>query len=182
MPKQLSKLEQSVILYSEALLRGTVLAIDPSSGSTNSRPGYALFKAGKFIDGGILTLKVHSKLNSRLFDLGKTLREEFETPDVLVTENIAPIGVNTGIRASSLTSLQKSIGVVISSFECPLVEVAPISWRKYIPATYVKRDDNDALMMAYTAIRTAQVLANEPLIELKDIEPYLLTSFGGEAF
>lgn len=169
---KLSLLQQGVQENLDRVLRGTLLAIDPSSGSQNSQPGYAIFQAGSFVDGGVIDLKVGSALNSRLFALGKTLREEFRCPDILVTEKIPPIGQN-GFHANSMMSLQKSIGTVISSFECPLVEVAPNTWRKHIPTTYVKRDDNDALMMAYTVLVCAQELAGEPIMPLKKIERFL---------
>jgi len=157
-------LEAGCLASMQDLLHGTVLAIDPSSGSANSQPGYAIFEGGRFVDCGVINLPRGSDLNVRLYQLGKTLRESFTTPNVLVTEKISPIA-NGSFNARSMASLQKAIGVTISSFNCPLVEVSPISWRKNIPLDgYVKRDDHDAVLMGFTAILVAHRM-NGTIIE-----------------
>lgn len=170
-----SKLEEAIQPILDRILNGEVLAIDPSSGSRDSLPGYAIFRAGAFVDGGLIQLPVGSSLQNRLYNLSTCLREQFKCPSVLVTEKIAPITMNTGFHANSMLSLQKSIGVVISSFDCPLLEVAPITWRKNIPENYVKRDDNDALMMAFTVIKKAHALAKKREIGLDEITAFLNT-------
>lgn len=157
----MSKLSDSISPHVSKILTGTIIAIDPSSGSRESMPGYAIFKGGVFIDSGIVKLKAGTELHSRLFYLRKALCEDFQdiVPDILVTENIPPV-MMTGAGGKqffnkSMLSLQKSIGVAISCFDCPLIEVAPISWRKYIPENYVKSDEADAIMMAITVLKIA---------------------------
>ena len=157
---KVSMFEEECIRHVQDLIHGTILAIDPSSGSANSQPGFAVFRAGQLVDCGIIRLPRGSDLSNRLYTLGETLRKEFLdcAPHVLVTERISPIA-NGAFNARSMASLQKAIGVTISSFPCPTVEVSPIQWRKNIPPEgYVKRDDHDAILMGFTAIKLAHKL------------------------
>jgi hypothetical protein len=170
----MSKLADGIAPLKEKILSGTILAIDPSSGSRESMPGYCIFKNGQFVDSGIIRIKL-GQLNNRLFQLRQALMDDFKDiqPDILVTENIPPVMLGQGKFVNrSMLSLQKSVGVVISCFDCPLIEVAPISWRKYIPENYVKSDEVDAIMMAITVMKVATDGAFE-------IEPRVLKRLAG---
>lgn len=153
----MSKLSEIVEQHREIILSSTLLAIDPSSGSSGSMPGYAIFKAGRFTDSGIIKLEAGTSIHSRLFHLRKALTEDFKeiTPAILVTENIPGINFNGKFINKSMIHLQKAIGVTTSCFDCPVIEVAPISWRKFIPENYQKSDECDAIMMGLTVLLTA---------------------------
>jgi Holliday junction resolvasome RuvABC endonuclease subunit len=163
-----SKLALALKPHVNLILNGTVISVDPSSGSRDSLPGYAIFRAGQYIDSGVITMPVFSDLHKRLFYLGKCLREQIaavEKPDILVTENIPPVMTGKGFFNRSMVSLQRAIGVVQSSFDMPCLEVAPITWRQNIPDDYRKTDEADAIMMAITVIKHATLLiGKEPPI------------------
>jgi hypothetical protein len=147
---QMSKLLISLDKYKDKLIGGNVLAIDPSSGSAKSQPGYAVWQAGELMDSGIIRIQPGGELSNRLFHLADSLRREFQTPDLLITEGISIIMSGTGFSGPSMISLQRAIGVVQSCFDCPCLEVAPRTWRKYIPEGYIKTDENDAIMIGAT--------------------------------
>lgn len=151
-----NKMQQALRPHVATVLSGTVLAIDPSSGSRNSQPGYALLQRGQLVDSGLLRIGSGRALHSRLYDLAHTLRESFEEPDILVTEFIAPGLSETGYFGKSMVSLQRAVGVVQSCFDRPCIEVAPRSWRAHIPEPYYKADDNDAVMLGFSVLWAAQ--------------------------
>lgn len=160
----MSKLEIAIRPHVNAILNGTILSIDPSSGSKESMPGYSIFKAGVFYDSGVIRLEHRQSLAGRLYDLREALQRDFTCPDVLVVENIAPfIGGNT---TRSILSLHKAVGVTVSCFDCPLMEVAPISWRRFIPENYRKTDECDAIMMALTVLKIASGKTEFPITDV----------------
>ena len=165
----MSKIEEAIAPIKATILSGRVLAIDPSSGSKESMPGYCLFEAGKFVDSGTIRIEYRQSLQLRLYSLRDTLQREFvpEKPDVLVVENIAPMFGGADGRSfgatKSVLSLHKSVGVTISCFNCPLVEVSPMSWRKQIPNGYLKSDESDAIMMALTVLKIASGFKEFPI-------------------
>lgn len=157
-----TNLEKQVARVIPQILGGNVLAIDPSSGSRNSMPGYAVFQEGVLIDSGYIEVARDREFNRKLFLISKTLREEFPTPDVLVVEFIPPFMKGSGF-SKSIVSLQRAIGAIIGSIDRPLVEVPPITWHKHAPINYQKTDEKDAIMLGYTAVLTASRLAERPL-------------------
>lgn len=175
----MSKLEDSIRPQIKLILDGHILSIDPSSGSRNSLPGYAIYKAGELVDSGVIQVPVGDNLHTRLFHLRKSMMEDFEKPDILVTENVPPVMQSKGFFNKSVLSLQKAIGVVISCFDVPLIEVAPISWRQNIPATYQKTDENDAILMGYTVVKLAHIYAAKPVPVLKDLKGKTTKSIEG---
>lgn len=151
-PRPTTKLGQQVQRYRRLILQGTVLAIDPSSGSEGSMPGYALFKAGHLVENGILRLPLGAELHVRLQALRK-LMLDFPTPDVVIVENLPPFMT---FNSKAVLSLHKSVGVVIACTDCQaLVEVTPGSWHKLAPASYKKSDANDSFLMGMTVIYEA---------------------------
>lgn len=143
----MSKLHHALEQHGELLKTGTVLSIDPSSGSQNSQPGYAIFEKGKLQDSGIIRIKARVALYNRLYELAEALRHDFIKPDLLITEGISIIMSGSGFAGPGMVSLQRAIGVVQSCFSAPCLEVAPVTWRKYIPSEYKKTDENDAIMI-----------------------------------
>lgn len=149
----------------QALIEGHVLAIDPSSGSRDSMPGYAVFFKGQLLDSGLIEVARGRELNRKLFIIGETLRTQFEVPDILVVEHIPPFMRGSGF-SKSIVSLQRAIGMIIGSIDRPLVEVPPITWHKLAPKDYTKTDEKDAVMIGYAAIWTACLLAKQEPPEL----------------
>lgn len=159
----ISKLEQSIREHTALLLNGMVLAIDPSSGSQNSQPGYAIYKSGQLVDSGLVRIRSGDHISNRLYRLSKSLREDFEQPDLLVTENIPPFmgeGPGAAFATRNVISLHQSVGVVMSVWDVPVLQVSPRSWRSLIPDNYVKSDENDAIMLGWTAIHKAYLAEN----------------------
>lgn len=165
--KKLNKMEQELQHCLNETLHGYLLSIDPSSGSKQSQPGYAIYRAGQLIDSGFLSIGSGDDISKRLYRLSNCLRTEFERPDVLITENVPPfMAAGTGGSSSFATSgvihLHQSIGVTLSIWDCPKVRVAPRAWRSHIESlggVYKKSDESDAILMGYAAIAAASKLA-----------------------
>jgi Holliday junction resolvasome RuvABC endonuclease subunit len=129
---------------------GFMIVIDPSSGSDESQPGYAMFESGHLIEHGTIEIgtKRSSSLGNRLHMLKCFLEEEFQEPDVIVVERCPFNYAN-----SSAAKLQQVMGVVKSIWDVPVIEVSPASWKKRIPLieqlglTYEKSDAMDAVAM-----------------------------------
>ena len=160
----MSRLHKQLQDHVETLRTGTLLAIDPSSGSQSSQPGYAIFKAWQLLDSGIIRIKPRAALSNRLFELADALRQDFDTPDILATEGISIIMSGSGFAGPGMVSLQRAIGVVQSCFPVPCLEVAPVTWRKYIPSTYIKTDENDAIMIGTATFLEAGLESPVPSI------------------
>jgi len=163
-PSKLTSLERDLGPVLGQALNGTVLAIDPSSGSANSQPGYAIFKAGQLLDSGLVRIRSGDHISNRLYRLARTLRDEFEAPELLVTENIPPFmgdGPGAQFATRNVISLHQSIGVVMSVWDVAVVQVSPRTWRSRVPDNYLKSDENDAIMIGWSAIQTARELNGE---------------------
>lgn len=171
---KLTSLERDLAPVLGLALNGTVLAIDPSSGSTLSQPGYAIFVNGRLKDSGLVRIRSGDHISNRLYRLSKTLREEFEQPTLLVTENIPPFmgdGPGAQFATRNVISLHQSIGVVMSVWDVPVIQVSPRTWRSRIPDNYLKSDENDAIMIGWSALQTARKLAQ---IEEEELSPELI--------
>lgn len=170
-----SKLEQAIAQYANELLSGTILAIDPSSGSANSQPGYAIYQAGQLQDSGLVRIRSGDAVHNRLHRLARSLREDFTKPDLLVTENIPPFmgdGPGAAFATRNVISLHQSVGVVMSIWDVPVLQVSPRSWRSLVPDNYLKSDENDAIMLGWTAIHKAKLLTS---LEFMEFDQRLLT-------
>lgn len=154
----------------EMLTSSKVLAIDPSIGSASSSMGYAWYEEGQLKDAGILEFPPSMSKNKKLQEIRAAIMEEFDQFDVLVIENIAPMRVNqnskeshnkktAGISAAitkGWKNLHQATGAAIAASNCEyVVEVAPITWRKYIDESYQKNDAADATLIGYAAIKEA---------------------------
>lgn len=169
-----SKIADKCQEYAHLILNGRLMAIDPSSGSAKSVPGYAIYEAGILVDSGTLNVPPHLPLPIKLRMIADSLRNEFKKPDVIAIEFIAPFFKNTGkqdfINKNTL-ALHRSVGAIYSAVNCDCwIDVSPISWRTQIPENYNKTDENDAIMIGYTCIRNAAVSTKQPVPPLKDLE------------
>lgn len=139
----------------EAVLTGTVLAIDPSIGSKSSMPGYAWFEKGELVESGIFELPRTLGKHKRLYELGRIIREEFEVPDVLAVERIVSNVFRGGANMNSqgLASLHKAVGVVMGALPVEhMVEVATSAWRPYAPEGMEKSDERDSIAMGFCVV------------------------------
>src|SRR5690606_29900758 len=88
-PKDIGLLELKIRPHADLILTGTVLAVDPSSGSRDSQPGWAFFSEGEYLMGGTLKINHKNDIYQRLIDLYKGLNTLTDTtPDVMVIEKI----------------------------------------------------------------------------------------------
>jgi len=174
-----SKLEGQVLSHLGELLNGEILAIDPSSGSANSQPGYAIYKAGQLVDSGLVRIRSGDDISNRLYRLARSLREDFSKPDLLVTENIPPFmgeGPGASFATRNVISLHQSVGVVMSIWDVPVLQVSPRSWRSLVPDNYFKTDENDAIMLGWTAIHKAYLSERKEFRELDERLVHKLTT------
>lgn len=149
--KPLTKLEQELSALGRIPIEGMLLAVDPSSGSRESQPGFALFMDGVLKEAGTIRVTPGDNIHKRLYELRRSLMEDFAVPHMLVTENLPPF-MSGGFNRSVL-NLHYSVGVIMSVFLCPCARVHPKGWRAHIDADkYIKSDRNDAIMLGYTAI------------------------------
>lgn len=162
--KELTSLEKQIVSHVSPLKKGSVLAIDPSSGSYSSQPGYAIYKDGVLEDSGIVEIHSGDHISNRLHRLSKCLRDEFAQPDILVTENIPPFMAEKGsspFSTRNVISLHQSVGVIMSVWDVPVITVSPRTWRSYIPDKYIKHDEHDAIMIGWAALQAAKGLEGE---------------------
>jgi len=166
-----SKLDQAVSQYAERILNGPLLAIDPSSGSEKSQPGYAIYHRAQLVDSGLLNIKWGDAVHNRLYRLAKSLREEFEQPDLLITEHLAPFmgeGKGAFFSTRNVISLHQSVGVIVSTWDVPVLAISPRSWQSVAPDNYLKSDENDAIMLGWTALHKSSLLLNQEFLEFDD--------------
>jgi hypothetical protein len=159
-----------------------MLAIDPSSGSQGSLPGFALFHAGVFKEAGTIGLPRGGDLKLRLRHLLLSLLHDFDEPDVLVLENLPAFmsSKGTSFRTQGVVNLHKSHGICMAAFETnKIIQVSPQSWHHYMKKLegsqgqeYQKCDRNDAIALALTTYNEAKV----EIPNLEEVIPYL---FGG---
>jgi Holliday junction resolvasome RuvABC endonuclease subunit len=151
-PKDIGLLELKIKPHADLILTGTVLAVDPSSGSRTSQPGWAFFSEAEYLMGGTLHIDHKNNIYQRLIDLYKGLSTLTDTtPDVMVIEKVHV--------SMSSSYLQWAIGVSIAAVQQPLtIEVLPHVWKSVAKSdkSYTKTDENDARMMGRTVIEIAK--------------------------
>lgn len=159
--KNTSKIFKAVEKCYETVLTGTILAVDPSTGSKSSRPGYAWFEKGKLIESGEIIVDIEANRSKRLYEIAATIREEFPCPDILAVEYIPPVsyrGTENRMNSVSLMALQKAIGAIMGAHPVEyLLEVPAASWKKYKPKNYVKTDEMDAVTIGLCIIGLAKL-------------------------
>lgn len=136
----------------DAILRGTVLAIDPSSGNANrpSSLGIAVYHRGELVNKGRLAFESSPFLPERLCSLKGALEEFSWTPDVLAIEHVMLGKFHNG-------ALIAAWGVIVAAVDAPItIPVPPISWRKHKPEDYKKDDVTDAILIGKAVIEAAK--------------------------
>lgn len=170
----LTRAEKEIAQYWESVLHGSMLVIDPSSISSSSMPGYAVYSNGKLQDSG--TIDMPSLIGVDLFDrlryIAKCFQEEFAPVDILVIEAIPP--VRFGGNPSHHASLLKSIGAAVVSARSEYVtQIYPVTWKKYIDSKYEKSDAADAEYIGKAVVDICKKLVylNKSKLETKAIKP-----------
>lgn len=151
-----SKTYQAIKPLTHHILNGTMLCIDPSTGSQSSMPGYAIYKKGVLVEYGII--QVDSKLNRsvKLYEISRTIREDFDPADVLVVEYIPPVSYKGGMSSVAVMALQKGIGAIMAAHPYEnMIEIPSSAWRNYLPDGYEKGDDWDAVAIGNCAVCVA---------------------------
>lgn len=147
---QPSKFYSTVRRFSPLLLKGSLLSIDPATGAS-SLPGYALFKAGKLVDSGVIDVDSTLSVQARLHEINNVLRKEFPKPDVLSVEMLRGRMVNN--------TLHWAVGATISSWPTRVfLEVPIVVWKavsKTVPS-YTKSDEADAIIMGEAILTRAR--------------------------
>ena len=134
----MTQFDADVRRHTYAIMRGTLLVIDPSSGGS-SLPGYACYKAGQLKKSGVVPLDVDD-IQGRLRALYDYLL--LSNPDVLAIERIG------GPKAHR--HLWWSVGVSIAAANpVALIEVPVSTWKKHARegGVWTKGDEQDALAM-----------------------------------
>ena len=160
-----TKTYQAIKPLVKILTRGKVMCIDPSTGSTSSMPGYAYYEKGVMMESGII--EVDHRLNSslRLYEIARTIREDFPVADLLIVEFIPPVTYVGGMNSIALMALQRSIGAIVSAHPYEhLLEIPASAWKSYKPEGYVKSDEWDAVCLGNCAITVAhEILAEDDM-------------------
>lgn len=149
-PAKYRSFYKTVNTHSKIITTGTLVAIDPASGS-GSFPGYAIFKKGKLVSSG--TIKINSKLplNLRLHALYDQLAMLEVNPDVLVIEEIR------GRMAHAYLSF--AVGMTITAVRSHICIEIPINvWKAYVGRDHIKTDEADAIAMGEAIIELTKRL------------------------
>lgn len=146
----------------DSIVNGKLLCLDPSCGSASSMPGYAIYENGQLKGSGTIHVEgVHRELPYRLQDIARSLREDFETPDVLVIEEI-PVRRYGGGGATGHASLLKSMGLMMGTVEAPLViRIRPQAWRALKHDDWWKDDEQDAIAMGHAVLQVCKKILEE---------------------
>ena len=163
----------AVLANRHILLNETFVAIDPSCASQSSKPGYAIYQGGEFVEGGVLQIKYHPQLAYRLQAIRELLAREIvphvkllvieETPVVSIRSRKSAEGANkTYMNAGSIASLKMACGVTMGIFPVgtPIIRMDAHVWQKLVHnagMSYVKGDDTDARWIGWAAIHIAQM-------------------------
>jgi hypothetical protein len=151
-PKGLLPLRAQIRKHQQILRTGVVLAIDPSSASKSSMPGFALFENSQLMLKGTVKIDPNKNVYVRMAELYVKIQELVACPpDVLVIENIN--------KMQGHQYLIWAVGVSISAVRAPVViELHNAVWKSLAKKTpgYIKSDANDAELIGRSTIMLAQ--------------------------
>jgi hypothetical protein len=155
-PKGYGTLYEKIRTYMDELTTGLVVAVDPASG-TSSKPGVAIFRAGKLEWSGEINLNKHNTIFSRMDKLYVALKEVVkEQPDILLVEEIH--------KSIAHEHLMWAVGVTCAALAPKIagLEIPIQYWKALakISKEYVKGDQKDAEMIGASVILKAKEQAN----------------------
>lgn len=147
----------------EQILYGSMICIDPSSGSRQSLPGWATYTGGILSDYGIVEVPSHwlnkgSGIPHRLRYIAEAFRtgwsgKEF---DLLAIEDVK-LDNEKGTLQNAIESLMLAKGAITAATSWKeYVGVHAHAWRTIRPTDYVKGDASDAILIGELLIRLAQ--------------------------
>ena len=140
--KDSTKIRKFAERYSDLIMSGTVLAIDPASKSA----GYAVYKCGVLMDSG--TLECDGLISQRLNDMFYMIAEKEIKPDILCIETI---------RHNAHLYLRWSCGMLVAAADAEhVVEIPTNQWRVLAPEGYEKTDEGDAKLIGEVLITYAR--------------------------
>ncbi len=152
-PKGQMAFYNSIKQNAEIIRTGVVLAIDPSSASKNSLPGFSLWGNSQLLLSGTVKVDHTKKVYLRLQELYHKIQELLDCPpDVLIIESIH--------KNMAHQYLLWSVGVSIAAAGAPIcIEIPICVWQSVAKKepNYKKTDSSDAEMMAKAAV----ILANK---------------------
>ena len=149
--------------YHGLIIKGTVLCIDPSIGSSSSMPGWAVSRNGTRVDSGIIEIEVSRDIPARLQVLNRKIRNLIQEwdPDILVYEDI-PAQRHGGGNANAHASLLKALGAILSvPGPRGYVGLHPMTWKRLARPSYVKGDEEDANEMLWISIELSKWMETE---------------------
>lgn len=147
---------EKIRTYMDELTEGVVVSVDPATGAS-SKPGIAIFRAGKLDWSGELTIKKNGDIFTRMGELYVKLKEVVpEQPDILLVEEVH--------KTIAHVHLLWSVGVTCAALAPKImgVEVPLQFWKALakISPSYVKGDQKDAEMIGASVILKARELQN----------------------
>jgi len=157
-PAGYDQLKHQLRLLAPRIASGLVIAIDPSSGSRDSVPGFAVFRAGELLTSGEIDIPYRKPIAERLQLLhAAVLKLTPEPPDVFIVEEIK--GQNFSHRF-----LHWALGSTIAAARTTTLVECPINlWKslaKIYPG-YLKGNAMDAEMIGMSVILYAKHLTQQ---------------------
>ena len=139
-----------------AILGGTMLVIDPSSGAKNSATGevsllgWASFENGKLVGSGTIIPDYKPQSFRRLRAMSEFLREDFEYHDMFVQEDITT-------KVGHKTLIQACGGIVSNTKSKYYFEPNIRAWQSFAQKMggWTKGDESDAQYMGWYMIAYA---------------------------
>jgi hypothetical protein len=154
--------------HRKLLLEGTFVAIDPSCVSSSSKPGYAIFSKGEFVEQGILDVPYRPDLAFRLQGIRQLIQEEIDPyVDLVIIEEtpIRPIRTKASagregksfMNFAAISSQKQACGTTKSAFKWgkPVIELSAMIWHAVADRQgwhISKEDSDDARLIGETAL------------------------------
>lgn len=168
--KKLSLVQSRLYRYRDVLLTDVVVSIDPScvSRGTGSKPGYAIFEQGEFVEQGILDVPYHTDLAFRLQGIRELIQRDID-PNVaaMIIEDTPVKPIRTRAEAGAtgrsfmnmktIASQKQAIGATKAALTRgkPVIEIPAALWQTWIKdklgLEIDKADDNDARLIGLAA-------------------------------
>lgn len=148
------------------ILEGTMLCVDPSSGSRQSLPGWAVYRAGSLRDYGIVEvpsnwLNKGSGIPYRLKYIADAFRNAWPGVeyDLLAMEDVK-LDNEKGTLQNAIESLMLAKGAITAALSWKeYIGVHALAWHSIKPPGYEKSDTSDAVLIGELLIRLAREMS-----------------------
>jgi len=135
--------------HKNTILDGSILALDPATGSGSSAIGWALFDGCELVESGTIEVTKSWDLADRFKAIHECLVTEFPEVDIVAIEQITK-------RRTTHISLLYSMGVFHLAKADSVILVPPTSWHAIAGEGYEKSDSGDAEQIGWCLIKKAQ--------------------------